>query len=153
VGCDASKETVSEIEARIPHRAPFLFVDRVLERGEGSIRTEWVVPPDADFFRGHYPGDPILPGVIASEFVFQSGALLVGDPDAPWASAGAIPVLARVQDARFRSLVRPGARLEASVQLDEQVGSAFLMRGEVEDESGTSVLKVRFTVSMKARES
>lgn len=150
--CDSSTHARAEVEALIPHRAPFLFVDRIVARAEGSIVTEWVVPADADFFRGHYPGEPVLPGVIASEFVFQSGALLIAAPESRHASAGAIPVLARVQDARFRAIVRPGARLVARVTLDEQVGSAFLMRGEIEDERGESVLKLRFTVSMKARE-
>lgn len=145
-------ETRASIEALIPHRAPFLFVDRVLARDARSIRTEWRVPPDADFFRGHFPAEPVLPGVIASEFVFQSGALLVCELAPELASHGALPLLARIQDARFRAPVRPGTRLEARVTLDEQVGSAFLMSGEVHDEAGASVLKLKFTVTLRARE-
>ena len=87
----------AEIEARIPHRDPFLLVDRILERDERAIRTEWTVPPDADFFRGHYPGEPLLPGVLATEFVVQSGALLVCEPDAEWLAD--VPVLPSWLDA------------------------------------------------------
>ena len=71
-----------EIHAAIPHRDPFLFVDRIVERGEGRLVTEWTVPADADFLRGHYPDRPLVPGVLICESAFQAGAILcAGDDD------------------------------------------------------------------------
>ena len=67
------------IEALLPHRDPFLLVDRIADRGEDWIETEWHVAEDLDVFRGHYPGNPILPGVLISEHCFQSAALLLGN--------------------------------------------------------------------------
>ena len=52
------------IRGAIPHREPFLFVSRVLEQSTDRIVTEWDVSADHDFFRGHYPGSPLLPGVL-----------------------------------------------------------------------------------------
>lgn len=115
-----------EIEALLPHRDPFLFVDRIVERGDDAILTEWHVRPDLDCFRGHYPGQPILPGVLTSEFCLQSGALLV------YASAReGVPVATAIRDARFRSLVRPGETLRAAVRLDERVGPARYLSARV----------------------
>ena len=67
------------VEAAIPHRAPFLFVDRVARIDDDSIVTEWDVNADLPAFRGHYPGNPVLPGVLISEFTFQSAAILLGE--------------------------------------------------------------------------
>lgn len=136
------------ILARIPHRPPFLFVDRVLERDGERILTEWRVPPEADFFRGHYPGNPILPGVIGSEFVFQSAALLLCErADAP-EGRRALPVLVRIQDARFRRIVRPGETIRAAVELEERLGNARHLRAEVRTQAGERVLSLRFVVAL-----
>ena len=59
----ASDPHAAVLEA-LPHRPPFLFVDRIIERTPSSIITEWYVPPDLECFKGHYPGHPVLPGVI-----------------------------------------------------------------------------------------
>lgn len=141
-------EARDAIEARIPHRAPFLFVDRVVDRSEDSILTEWRVPPGADFFRGHYPGNPLLPGVIAAELAFQSAALLIAELDATRVACGPVPVLARIADARFRRPVRPGETLAARVILEERVGPAHHFAGEITNESGERVLSLRFVVAL-----
>ncbi|MCC7508769.1 MAG: transposase [Planctomycetes bacterium] len=62
----------------IPHREPFLFVDRVVERAEGRIVTERLVRADEPHFAGHYPGSPLMPGVLICEACFQTGAMLLG---------------------------------------------------------------------------
>lgn len=140
------------ILARIPHRPPFLFVDRVLERGERRILTEWRVPPEADFFAGHYPGNPILPGVIGSEFAFQSAALLLCESADAHAPRAAVPVLVRIQDARFRRIVRPGETIRAAVELEERLGNACHLRGDVRTPAGERVLSLRFVVALAAPE-
>ena len=145
-------EARREIEARIPHRAPFLFVDRVVERGDVSIRTEWTPTESHDFFRGHYPGQPVLPGVLATEFCLQSAAILLCDPDADWTKRGAVPVLARLRDARFRRIVRPGETLCASVAIEDRVGPAYHMKAEVRTRAGERVLSVAFVLTVAEAE-
>ena len=76
--CKPGQEEILEL---LPHRDPFLLVDSISERGEGWIETEWHVAEDMDVFRGHYPGNPVLPGVLISEHCFQSAALLIFSTD------------------------------------------------------------------------
>ncbi len=61
----------------IPHRPPFLFVDEIVEVDDRRILTRKFADPDSDFFRGHYPDYPVMPGVLVCESCFQSGALLI----------------------------------------------------------------------------
>ena len=61
----------------LPHRDPMLFVDRVIALDENSITIESDVDPEAEYFKGHFPGMPIMPGVLIVETVAQAGALLV----------------------------------------------------------------------------
>ncbi|TDJ77165.1 MAG: beta-hydroxyacyl-ACP dehydratase [Planctomycetota bacterium] len=140
-------EARAEVEALLPHRAPFLFVDRIVERGGGTITTEWDVAPELECFRGHYPGEPVLPGVLISEFCFQSGALLIyGTSEAERALPG-VPVLTRIQDARFKRIVRPGATLRAEVRLDDSLANARYLSAKVTS-AGETVLRIQFALAV-----
>ena len=118
---------------RIPHRPPFLWLDRVVEVGEAAIRAEKTLPQDLDVFRGHYPDYPLMPGVLLCEAVFQAGAVLLGEllRQEPEAGGGAVPVLTRILGARFKREVRPGDRLEIRAALVERMGPAWMMKGSV----------------------
>ena len=135
-----------EIEAAIPHRDPFLFVERVLDDGDEHFETTWKVPADADWFRGHYPGTPVMPGVLISEHVFQSGALFVSARMQGFKAADGIPVLAKIESARFRRIVRPGETLRTTVGVRERLGPAWYMEGECTCE-GETVLRIRFVLT------
>lgn len=137
----------AEVLAALPHRPPFLFVDRVVERGEGFVVTEWDVRAELDALRGHYPGRPVLPGVLACEMCFQSGALLFASEGASAAPAGSVPVLTRIEDARFKHIVEPGATLRARVERTESLGPARWMTAHVTS-NGKSVLRIRFAVAL-----
>ena len=140
-------ETRAAIEALLPHRAPFLFVDRIVERGERTILTEWDITAELDCFRGHYPGQPVLPGVLISEFCFQSGALLVyGSSEADRTVPG-VPVLTRIEDARFKKIVRPGETLCAEVRLEDSLANARYLTAKVTSD-GKTVLRIRFALAM-----
>lgn len=148
IGADATTAQSSDraaIEAAIPHRDPFLFVDRIVARDATTIVTQWRVPDDLDLFRGHYPGEPILPGVILSEFVFQSGALLLSLPGS--VTTGSVPVLARITDARFKKLVRPGDLVQADVTLEDSAANARYLSGKVTS-GGELVARLSFTVAI-----
>jgi 3-hydroxyacyl-[acyl-carrier-protein] dehydratase len=143
VGCDAD----AEVLAALPHRPPFLFVDRVIERDGERIVTEWRVREDLDALRGHYPGRPVLPGVLASEFCFQSAALLFTTPGAP--SPSGVPVLTRIEDARFKKLVSPGETLRAELRTTEALANVRWVAAHVTSD-GSTVLRMRFAVALLA---
>jgi len=131
------------IEARLPHREPFLFVDRVVAlelAGERPlIEGEWRVPPEAYFFAGHYPGNPVTPGVILCEHSFQVGALLLAELGAKFGATSGVPVLARIEKAKFRRMVKPGELVHTFVERIEQVGPASFMAGKVTVEGKVAV--------------
>jgi 3-hydroxyacyl-[acyl-carrier-protein] dehydratase len=104
----------------LPHRPPFLFVDEVLELVPGeSARARLLVDPGAAFFVGHFPGNPILPGVIIVEALAQTGALAaLAEP----ASAGKLALFAGIERARFRRIVRPGEELILETRLTRRRG-------------------------------
>jgi len=142
----SSTSSRAAIEALIPHRDPFLFVDRIVERSADRIVTEWDVSPDLFAFRGHYPGYPVLPGVLISEFTFQSAACLFASGADPKVESRAVPVLTKIEDARFRRVVRPGETLRAVVEVTERLGPARYCKAVVTC-AGETVVRLRFTVA------
>lgn len=99
----------------LPHRPPFLFVDRIsdLESGVRAV-GHWKLNGDEWFFPGHFPGRPTLPGVLMCEAIAQVGAYAVlTDPN----HATKLPLFGGIDSARFRRQVVPGDELELRVEL------------------------------------
>jgi 3-hydroxyacyl-[acyl-carrier-protein] dehydratase len=119
------------IEALLPHRPPFLFVDRVIAHEGDELVAEWDVPRDLPAFTGHFPGEPVLPGVLISEFTFQAGAILIYATSQDDKASPGIPVLTRIVDARFKKIVRPGETLRAEVRITERLGMARYVSAKV----------------------
>ncbi|MCH7812418.1 MAG: beta-hydroxyacyl-ACP dehydratase [Planctomycetes bacterium] len=136
----------SAVLAGLPHRRPFLFVDRIIEATDDRIVTTTRADPQADFFAGHYPGNPVMPGVLVCECAFQAGALLMARR-ADKTTDRRTPVLTRIKEAKFKRIVRPGDLLEVEVQLDEELGQACFMTGRV-TVAGKPVLRVTFACAM-----
>jgi 3-hydroxyacyl-[acyl-carrier-protein] dehydratase len=145
---------MSEVTDLIPHRPPFLFVDAIVsETPEGLVaRRTWRA--DEDFYKGHYPGAPITPGVLLCESVFQTGALFMAKQAlASSAKPGAgVPLLAKIAEVRFRNPVYPGDEILIEVKKKEALGGFTMMGGSIKKADGTRVLTVDFAVAWKTPE-
>ena len=80
---------------KIPHRPPFRFVDEVIEVDDTRIVTTYVANENAEFFQGHYPGNPIMPGVLICEACFQAGALLMAHRQSEQPATANVPASSR----------------------------------------------------------
>ncbi|MGY6500149.1 MAG: 3-hydroxyacyl-ACP dehydratase FabZ [Acidimicrobiales bacterium] len=99
----------------IPHRAPFLFLDEVVELVPGvSARGRWSLTGDEAFFAGHFPGRPTLPGVLMVEAIAQLGAYVVLSDER---FVGKLPLFGGVDSARFRRQAAPGDTLDLEITL------------------------------------
>lgn len=143
-------DSEKEILRLIPHRPPFLWVDRIVMVGDGEIETEKDIPHDLDVFEGHYPGRPIMPGVLLCEAMFQSGALLISNVLEGLSEAEGVPVLTRILSAKFKREVRPGDTLKMRVRLKERLGRAWFMKGRM-DVGGRTAVQVEFSCALVDR--
>ena len=124
---------MEDIHRRIPHRPPFLFVDRIIELNAEDATCELSVREDFDIFKGHYPNNPIFPGVLSCEAVFQTGAIFLSEKigQDELNSSSVTPVLSRIRDARFKRMIKPGDLIQIKVFLQDQIGQFYNLRGEI----------------------
>lgn len=123
------------IAAILPHRYPFLLVDRVTELTPGErIVALKNVTTNEPFFNGHFPGHPVMPGVLIVEALAQASGLLLGLSGTHDASEDRIFYLAKVDNARFLKPVVPGDQLRLEVQLKRLIRSMgiFTARASVD---------------------
>ncbi len=139
------------IEQLIPHRPPFLFVDEIVARTEESLTARRTWRAEEEFYKGHYPGAPITPGVLLCEAVFQTGALLLAGKLGGQGKQGGVPLLAKVENVRFRSPVYPGDTVTIDVKINEVAGGFYLMSGYMKN-GDRRVLNVDFAVAWKTPE-
>ncbi|MEO1021069.1 MAG: 3-hydroxyacyl-ACP dehydratase FabZ [Bacteroidota bacterium] len=120
--------TIEEIKEIIPHRYPFLLVDRVLGIEGETIHAIKNVTANEEFFNGHFPGQPIMPGVLQVEALAQAGAILlmktkVEDPER------SLMVFTGIKNAKFRRQVVPGDQLKLEVSLGSMRRNFVTMTG------------------------
>lgn len=138
----------------IPHRPPFLFVDEIVSATPESLVARRIWREEEDFYKGHYPGAPITPGVLLCEAVFQTGALFLSlEAREKGAQLGeGVPLLAKINDVRFRSPVYPGDSILIEVKRKDLMAGFHLMTGSIKKADGTRVLNVDFSVAWRAPE-
>jgi len=120
---------IQEILARIPHRYPFLLVDRAEDyRPSESIVGIKCVTYNEDFFQGHFPGNPVMPGVLIVEALAQTGAVLMSKSLEVDVEGKAIMFMS-IDEARFRQPVRPGDVLRLHVEVLKTRGDIFKFKG------------------------
>jgi len=121
--------TLQQIHDAIPHREPFLMVDEILEWSDARILCAKTFSGQEEFFRGHYPGCPLVPGVLLCEAAMQAGAILLSRRFAQHKDR--IPVVTRMTDVRFKQIVRPGHRLRIEVEFKERLADVYWLDAKV----------------------
>jgi 3-hydroxyacyl-[acyl-carrier-protein] dehydratase len=138
-----------QILAAIPHRPPFLFLDEIVSWDDRRIVCRKTFTGDEHFYAGHYPGYPLTPGVILCEAAMQAGAVLlsrhVGEADK------GVPVATRMNEVRFKQMVRPGETIEIEAELTERLANAFFLKGKVRC-AGKVAVTLEFACTLAATE-
>jgi len=109
-----------ELKEYLPHREPMLLVDEIDIDSEGVCHAKYLVKDDEYFCQGHFPGNPIVPGVIQCEIMAQSCALLVKDE-----IKGKTTLYTGIDNLRFKHIVKPGDLCEVTASLKSRRGPLF----------------------------
>jgi 3-hydroxyacyl-[acyl-carrier-protein] dehydratase len=137
----------AEIEAILPHRDPFLLLDEVTELEPGvRVVARKTVREDEWYLAGHFPGRPIMPGVLMVEALAQTGAVAVLSEEE---NRGKLALFAGIDDVRFKRIVTPGDELELVCELERVRGP--IGRGKVRATVGGE-LAVRGTLTFAVSE-
>ena len=140
---------MDEIYRTIPHRPPFLFIDEIVELREDGATCKRTIRMEEPQFEGHYPGNPIMPGVLLCEACFQTGAIyLAKQIEKDGRSLNDVtPVLSRIKDAKFKQMVKPGDKVLIEVTMQETLGKFFFLKGKV-IKDGKPALTIEFALAM-----
>jgi 3-hydroxyacyl-[acyl-carrier-protein] dehydratase len=120
---------IKEIKEILPHRYPFLLVDRVIEMEIGEkkfVRAYKNVSANEEFFNGHFPVEPVMPGVLILEALAQAGAVAILSMDE---FKGKIPLFAGTNKVRFKNKVVPGDKLELYCEITRLKGPIGIGKG------------------------
>ena len=134
-----------EIKRYLPHREPMLLVDEMNVDGDTAL-GEYTVQGDEWFLQGHFPGNPVVPGVVLCEMIGQSCAVLLGER-----LLGKTPFFTGMNKVKFRRTARPGDKLVLSARITRQNGPFYLAEGEAFIEGQLSV-QGEFSFALLANE-
>ena len=134
----------------IPQRDPFLFIEEIVSREDNSITTSKKITGEEDFFKGHFPGRPVFPGVLMCEACFQTGALLMA-LKGQGAGNTKTAVVTRIQGTKFKNMAKPGDLLHIKVDLVEEVANAAFMKGKITCD-GKTIMTIEFACAVVENE-
>ena len=131
-----------EIKKLLPHREPMLLLDSV-ERVGDEARGRYLVRGDEYFLQGHFPGNPVVPGVILCEILAQSACVLLSDS----LKEGQLPVYTGLDKVRFRNSVRPGDTIETRCTIKRAKHPFYFAEGTVTVD-GTVCVSAEFSFAV-----
>jgi len=134
-----------QIKSVIPHREPFLLIDEIIEYTENeSVTAIKYVTGDEDFFRGHFPGYKVMPGVLVLEAMAQAGAFVVLNMDE---YKGKIAFFAGADNVKWRKQVKPGDTLKLCVKVEKfKLGMGIADAAAYLGEDAACTAKIKFAV-------
>ncbi len=137
------------IESVIPHRPPFLFIDSIESIDENGLVAKRKIREEEPHFAGHYPGNPIMPGVLLCEATFQAAAYYLVETKfgGDFGAGELTPILARIIDARFKQMVVPGDEVTIEVTYKEARSHFHFLKGKVV-KNGKVALAVEFALAL-----
>jgi 3-hydroxyacyl-[acyl-carrier-protein] dehydratase len=138
---------IREIMEKLPHRYPFLLVDRILELQPGQrAKALKNVTINEAFFQGHYPNNPIMPGVLILEAMAQAAGVVVLPDD-----TNVVPLFAGVDKAKFRRVVRPGDQVILEVEVIQRRRQVARIQGKAfVDEQLAAEAELLFMIASEA---
>lgn len=114
-----------EIKTFLPHREPMLLLDEVELDGNGNALGHYTVRGDEWFLQGHFPGNPVVPGVVLCEIIAQTSGALLRE-----LLPGKTTLYAGMDSVRFRRMVRPGDTIKVTCRITRQKSNVFVVAGE-----------------------
>ena len=141
---------INDIKKLIPHRYPFLLVDRVLSMDEQSITAIKNITANEEFFTGHFPDQPVFPGVLQIEALAKAaGIFALSQPEAP--AGNATTLFAGVDGVKWKRLVIPGDQLRLVVHLTKMRPPLLICRGTayVGEEVACEIAEMKMMITPK----
>jgi 3-hydroxyacyl-[acyl-carrier-protein] dehydratase len=128
--------SLDTVKAAIPHREPFLLIDEIVEQTDTRIVCRKKFTGDEFWYRGHYPEFPLTPGVLLCEAAMQAGAVLLAKRTA---GLPGVPVVTRMNNVKFKAMVRPGDTVMLEAELKEELSGAYYLDTRVKNGDVTAV--------------
>ncbi len=137
-----------EIKKILPHREPMLLVDEAYLNEDGTATGYYHVKGDEFFLQGHFPANPIVPGVIQCEMMAQSACILFADK---MTQKGTLPVYTGLDKVRFRNMVKPGDTIKIDTKVIRECHPMYMLHGELSVD-GKKCMSGDFSFALVAKE-
>ena len=141
------EETQKEVLDTLYHRPPYLQIQNYETIQDKTIIIKKTLQPDTFYFKGHFPGAPVVPGAMMCEMIFQSSCLLLSKLYPDYEKKGlAVGVVTKIREAKFKSFLRPQDEILLKVRVVSDLDPHFQMEGTI-SKGETTVARVKFNCS------